>query len=133
MSSNNNQNNLKKVLKNIIHLEDFESQESLYQFVKKNIDTEYWLEMENGDFISTWSNVISKKGKLRKQRLKSADEKYFKIGILEDGKLKNYYTHRLVAKYFVPNPFDKPQVDHIDGDPMNNKAHSMEMDTEGTR
>ena len=33
MSSNNNQSNLKKVLKNIIHLEDFESQESLYQFV----------------------------------------------------------------------------------------------------
>ena len=125
MSNNNNQSNLKKVLKNIIHLEDFESQESLYQFVKKNIDTEYWLEMENGDFISTWSNVISKKGKLRKQRLKSADEKYFKIGILEDGKLKNYYTHRLVAKYFVPNPFDKPQVDHIDGDPMNNKVDNL--------
>ena len=125
MSTNNNQSNLKKVLKNIIHLEDFESQESLYQFVKKNIDTEYWLEMENGDFISTWSNVISKKGKLRKQRLKSADEKYFKIGILEDGKLKNYYTHRLVAKYFVPNPFDKPQVDHIDGDPMNNKVDNL--------
>ena len=37
MSTNNNQSNLKKVLKNIIHLEDFESQESLYQFVKKNI------------------------------------------------------------------------------------------------
>ena len=125
MSCKKSEENLRKVLKNIIHLDDFESQEDMYKYVKNNMDKEFWLQMDNGDYISNYGNIISKKGKLRKQKLKSSNDKYFVIGLSCDGKLKNYYTHRLVAKYFVPNPFNKEQVDHKDGDSMNNKADNL--------
>lgn len=125
MSCKKSEENLRKVLKNIIHLDDFESQEDMYKYVKNNMDKEFWLQMDNGDYISNYGNIISKKGKLRKQKLKSSNDKYFVIGLSCDGKLKNYYTHRLVAKYFVPNPFNKEQVDHKDGDSMNNKVDNL--------
>lgn len=36
------------------------------------------------------------------------------------GKQYTFYTHRLVAEYFVPNPSNLPIVHHIDGNKLNN-------------
>ena len=37
----------------------------------------------------------------------------------------NVKIHRLVAELFVPNPEKKPCVDHIDGNPLNNKSSNL--------
>lgn len=42
---------------------------------------------------------------------------------------KNYYIHRLVATKYIPNPDNKPQVNHIDGNKDNNHVNNLEWTT----
>lgn len=46
-----------------------------------------------------------------------------------NGKQRNYYVHRLMAKAFIPNPENKPQVNHKDAIPKNNSIDNLEWVT----
>lgn len=82
------------------------------------------------DVFSLYTNKFLAK-KLIKRNYKSEDSKC-DIGIdLIDSAGKRYGTtlHRLIALAFIPNPENKPEVNHIDGNPMNNSIDNLEWVT----
>lgn len=44
------------------------------------------------------------------------------------GKMRK--THRFIAEAFIPNPQNKPNINHIDGDRANNKIENLEWCTQ---
>ena len=55
---------------------------------------------------------------------------YVRVELWENGKGKKHLLHRLLAQSFIPNPEEKPQVNHIDGDPKNNDLDKLEWVTQ---
>ena len=54
---------------------------------------------------------------------------YLYIDLWENGKKYRKYIHRLVAQTFIPNPENNPYINHIDGNPHNNKVNNLEWCT----
>lgn len=54
---------------------------------------------------------------------------YLHVCINNGGKIENPSVHRLVATAFVPNPEEKPQVNHKNGDKSDNHVENLEWVT----
>ena len=72
--------------------------------------------------VSNWGRILSLnyrntgKAKLRKPSENKKDG-YFQVNLRKNGETKKCYVHRLVAETFLPNPENKPEVNHkIEGD-----------------
>jgi len=68
-----------------------------------------------------------RKGKILK--LGSNPAGYAIIGLHKNNKQKFFPVHRLVAQAFIPNPENKPQINHIDGNKRNNNICNLEWAT----
>jgi hypothetical protein len=84
-----------------------------YYFVVREGDR-CWIEGEKAKVVSGW---ITKNG-------------YCHIGfVLNSGKLKKFLQHRIFMMCFTPNPENKEQVNHIDGNKINNLLSNLEWNT----
>lgn len=54
---------------------------------------------------------------------------YYNIGLYINGVMERYKLHRLVAMMFIPNPDNKPHINHIDGDKRNCDYRNLEWCT----
>lgn len=50
---------------------------------------------------------------------------YFNLTLCKDGKTKQFQIHRLVAQAFIPNPENKPEIDHINTDRTDNRVENL--------
>lgn len=101
---------------------------------------EIWKDIPNYEGlyqISNYGRVKSiprtyKKRKIDKEiikKLKTMPNGYIRVSLSKNGKTKDYYVHRLVAKAYIPNIDNKPCINHKDCNRNNNNANNLEWVT----
>lgn len=92
---------------------------------------DYYQISSDGRVRSKDRTIIDKIGRKRswKGQLLNPDiaqNGYYRVTLSINRNRKQLYLHRLLAKYFIPNPNDLPQVNHIDGNKLNNNLNNLE-------
>ena len=79
---------------------------------------------------------INEKGEIKNNITKkilspsiNKDSGYYQIDLWKNNKSRKYTLHRLVANNFIPNLENKPTVDHIDGNRLNNDISNLRWAT----
>ena len=57
---------------------------------------------------------------------RTAPNGYLHVAFYKTSRVTCHRVHRLVAMAFIPNPNELPQINHIDGNKLNNLAENLE-------
>lgn len=114
-----------------------------------SLDGEVWRPVEGFECEYEVSNLgrvrtlnffrVTKEGKqypVKSRLLKQYEHNgYLHVNLPKNGRYKRFRVHRLVAAAFLPNTYNKPAVNHIDGNKQNNDVNNLEWCTlsENTR
>lgn len=124
----------KKIRTHILYLKYFPEEYIKYKIKElENLTNTRWKRIKK--FESLY--LINEYGKIYKLDFDGFSEGSLKENgyvrftlMFNNGKSKkDYYVHRLVAETFIPNPENKPEVNHIDGDKTNNHVSNLEWVT----
>lgn len=103
---------------------------------KKDLKNEIWVDIngyENLYAVSNYGRILSnsrrrtKGGLLSPQMSKSG---YYMQMLYKNGKAKLHRINRLVAENFIENPNKLSQVNHLDGNKLNNNVKNLEWCTQ---
>lgn len=73
-----------------------------------------------------YSGSINLKTRILKSSLGG---KYLRVAFCKESKYKYIHVHRILALMFIENPDNLPEVNHIDGNKLNNKLENLEWVT----
>lgn len=59
----------------------------------------------------------------------SRTNQYYKVTLTKNKIQKQMRLHRVIATTFIPNPYNKKQVNHMDGNKQNNRVDNLEWCT----
>lgn len=103
------------VAKKMDIFEDIKGYEGLYQINRL------------GEIKSIGSGRNRKTGYILKQILLKFG--YIQVAFRKDKKTTKHYIHRLLGIQFIPNPENKPTIDHIDRNKQNNSLENLRWAT----
>ena len=98
--------------------------------------------MKNYEYEEIWKDIVgyeghyqvSNKGRVKsfkqgKERILKPSNNgwgYLSVQLFKNGEMKMCKVHRLVAKAFLSNPNNLPQINHKDENPSNNRVENLE-------
>ena len=95
----------------------------MHEIWKPIRDYEGLYEVSNLGGIKRLENDKNRKEKILKPYKNKLG--YLCINLCRDNKVKQMYVHRLVAIAFIPNPENKPCIDHINTIPNDNRVENL--------
>ena len=92
---------------------------------------EFWKPIKDYEGLYDVSNFGRVRSVRRNKVMKGVSRKdgYVSCNLICDGKAKNKLIHRIVAETFIPNPKEKSEVNHIDGNKQNNTVKNLQWVT----
>ena len=89
----------------------------------------YWLNGEETKYSIANIGLVrnDERNRLLKNRIR--DDGYISVVLTNHGKQREFLLHRLVATAFIPNPENKPEVNHINGVKSCNYDYNLEWVT----
>ena len=95
----------------------------------KGYETEYEVSNLGNIRGKERKNTVGRKIAQRILKLRNDKDGYKDVALYKDKKMKRHKVHRLVAIAFIPNPENKKEVNHINGDKSDNKVCNLEWVT----
>ena len=84
---------------------------------------------ENLYLVSNFGRIKSLYHKNKIMQVYTNQQGYSIVRLHKNKKRTGLLLHRIVAKAFIPNPNNKPEVNHIDGNKLNNCVNNLEWVT----
>lgn len=81
------------------------------------------------DTGDVYSRFEKRHGRIKKLKPYIQHDGYLLVGLFKDKKIYAKLVHRLVAQAFIPNPENKPQVNHKNGIKTDNCVSNLEWVT----
>lgn len=78
-------------------------------------------------FVSSSGEIKSSKGRIKKQSINKKGYAY--VALWKNNKHKHCKVHRLVAQSFLPNPKKCSQINHKNGNKLDNQVNNLEWVT----
>lgn len=101
-----------------------------YSFSLNDLPEEIWRDIAHYEGlyqVSNFGRVKSFQRRISRIIKPSLDSGgYIKVILSKDGTSKNHNVHILVARAFVANPDNNPQVNHLNGDKWDNRSNNLE-------